>query len=94
MIFRKTISTADATELSERIAEIATTSYPLPDGLRAAAKSIGNRRVRRGMLRIATELSRGTNLEQAVEHSVQGIPPFLIGFTSCRCETRQAACGS
>ena len=80
MIFRKKLSTADATELSERIAEIAATTYPLPDGLRAAAKSVGNRQVRRGMLRIADELSRGTSLNQAVKHSVEGIPPFLVGL--------------
>ncbi len=80
MIFRKQLSNAAATELSERISEIAATTYPLPDGLRAAAKSVGNRQVRRGMLRIADELSRGTSLDQAVRHSVQGIPPFLIGL--------------
>ena len=80
MAFRKKISTAEATELSERLAEIANTPYPLHIGLRAAAKSVGNRRIRSGMLRIAAALSRGTSIDQAVDNSVLGIPPFLVGL--------------
>ncbi|MCA9213940.1 MAG: type II secretion system F family protein [Planctomycetales bacterium] len=80
MFSRNSLTTAEATELAERIGEIAATSYPLPEGLQAAASSVSNRRVRNGLLRISELLSRGTGIEQAVQQSVQGVPPFLIGI--------------
>lgn len=80
MILSNKLSNAEVIELSERLTEIAGSPYPLPDGLKASAKSVRNRRVRQGMLRIAECLTRGTNVQQAMHQSIRGIPPFLVGL--------------
>jgi type II secretory pathway component PulF len=65
----------EAEELAAQIATVAAAGLPLETGLAALAEELPNRRLRRALQRLVDELSRGVDLETALQKT--GAPPYL-----------------
>jgi len=69
------LSTSEAEELSSHIATIAGAGLPLETGLAALAEELPNRRLRQALQRLVDALSRGCDLETALNQT--GAPPYV-----------------
>src|SRR5262245_27496464 len=61
------LSLDDFQFLNEQIAALTRSGVPLEEGLRQAAADVGSRKLKRLLLELADELSRGTPLPKAIE---------------------------
>jgi type II secretory pathway component PulF len=66
---------SEAEELAAQIATVAAAGLPLETGLAALAEELPNRRLRRALQRLVDELSRGVDLETALQKT--GAPPYV-----------------
>ena len=76
----QTLSTADAVDLSQRIAELSKAGLPLPAGLRATAEEVSSRRVRRVLNRLADDVEAGRPFDEALQSLGDRFPPHVRGL--------------
>lgn len=67
-------------EMVERLAELARSGMPLPEGLRAAAEETKSRRLAGELRSLATQLESGAKWEERlVEENASGLPSHVLG---------------
>jgi type II secretory pathway component PulF len=79
------LSTDEAIELANQLAELAKAGLPLPDGLRAMADELPRRFLRRNRLAstlrtMADQLAAGQSLESTVQSQVSRLPATMQGL--------------
>lgn len=74
------LSSAEATELAERLSELSASGLPAGDGLRAAASDASSRRLAGVLRMIAAEVDRGVPLEQALGRGDRRLPAYVQGL--------------
>ncbi len=77
---RNGLSSAQAGELSRRIADLTGAGLPLSAGLAALSEELPRGRLRRSMTELADALDSGVPLAAAVEIQQERIPPHLRGL--------------
>lgn len=74
------LRTAEQRELVERLAELAQTGMPLPEGLRAAASETRSVRLARQFRKFATAFESGSKWDVAtLDESKSSVPPHILG---------------
>lgn len=73
------LSSAEHQEFVERIAELARSGMPLPEGLRAAARESSSRRLAGQLTRLAHRFEAGANWEAVLEPGATSIAPHVLG---------------
>ncbi len=73
-------SSDEALELSERLARLANSGFPLAAGLQAAASECDNPRLVAGLRMVAQRIERGEPLEEIIRNSPDWFPRHLSGL--------------
>ncbi len=74
------LSSAEAGELSQHIAQVSSAGIPLSAGLRAAAEETSNWHVASALQWMAEQLEQGRSLEETLTESGRLVPPHITGL--------------
>jgi type II secretory pathway component PulF len=77
---REALSTGEAQELAEQLAEISGSRLPLPAGLRAAAAECDNRRLAAALSRLAEDIEAGRSLDDALATHAGALPAQFLAI--------------
>ncbi len=75
-----TLTPAEAGQLSEQIASLASSGRPLGPGLAALASELPRGRLRQSLFHLSRALEQGKPLDKAMEEQSERIPPHLRGL--------------
>ena len=81
----KTLRGEDFIAFNEQLAQLAKAGLPLEQGLRLIATDIRGRRLKTTIEQLATELEKGTPLDQAFEKHQDRFPPCTRGSSGPGC---------
>jgi len=84
---QRRLSSTEAEELTERIAQVSASSLPLAPGLRAAATESANPRVEVALRSIADQIEQGRSLEDILAASDQLVPRHIGGLLAAAART-------
>ena len=87
--FGRPLSSADADELLDHLAELGRAAAPLADGLRAAAAECPNNAVGRALRHIAGRIDEGVPLQTILDDTQRKLPQHVRGLVAAAARTGQ-----